>query len=142
MLRGRVHRAVVMSDANLATIRRIYDGWSKGDFREVDFFDPDVVFVMRPQFPDAGTYIGLERVAEYMRGFLEPWTEITITAEEIHDAGDGVAVGIVQRGAGSGSGALTDFRYFQVWTFRGGKAIRFETVRERAEALELAGVRE
>lgn len=27
---------------------------------------------MRPEFPDAGTYLGVDRVGEYMRGFLEP----------------------------------------------------------------------
>jgi hypothetical protein len=33
-------------------------------------------------------------------------------------------------------------RYFQVWTFRGASVIRIESVIERADALEAAGVRE
>ena len=132
-----------MSQAHVETIRDIYAGWGEGDFRAgVDLFDPLILFVMRPEFPDAGTYLGVDEVAGYMRGFLEPWAKITITAEEVTGAGDTVVVAVSQRGVGGASGAATELRYFHVWTFRGGDVIRFETVRERAEALEVAGLRE
>ena len=49
---------------------------------------------------------------------------------------------VVQRGVGDGSGAATEFRYFHVWSFRGGKAIRIENFRRRAEALEAVGLSE
>jgi ketosteroid isomerase-like protein len=91
-------------------------------------------------FPDAGTYLGLDRVAEYTRGFLEPWSEITIEAEEIVEAGGSVFVAVYQRGIGGVSGATTEFRYFHVWSFRGGKVIRVDNIRDRAEALEAAGL--
>ena len=51
-----------------------------------------------------------------------------------------VVVGVVQRGAGSGSGAETVLRYFHVWTFRGDKVVRWEDFRERAEALAAVGL--
>jgi hypothetical protein len=38
------------------------------------------------------------------------------------------------------SGTPTEFRYFQVWTFRGAKAVRLEGFREREEALAAAGL--
>ncbi len=124
-------------------IRGVYERWAEGDFKAgIELFDPLIVFVMRPEFPDAGTYLGPERVAEYMRGFLEPWTRLTIEAEEITDAGDSVVAAVCQRGVGSGSGASTEFRYFQVWTFRGRKVIRFENFRKRAEAVEATRLRE
>jgi hypothetical protein len=53
-----------------------------------------------------------------------------------------VVAAICQRGVGEESGAATELRYFQVWSFRGGKVIRLEGFRERAEALEAAGLRE
>jgi hypothetical protein len=53
-----------------------------------------------------------------------------------------VLVGVLQRGVGDESGAATEFRYFQVWSFRGRKVIRLENFRERAEALEAVGLRE
>jgi ketosteroid isomerase-like protein len=132
-----------MSREDVETVRGVYRRWGEGDFvAAVELFDPKVLLVMRPDFPDTGTYLGLDGVAEYTRGFLEPWSHITIAAEEIIEAGDTVVVRVLQRGEGVESGALTEFRYFHVWSFRGGKVIRFETVRERADALEAAGIRE
>jgi len=132
-----------MSQENVDTVRGVYARWSQGDFRaRIELLDPLVLFVMRPEFPDAGTYLGLERLGEYTRGFLEPWTRLTIEAEEITDAGDSVVAAVGQRGVGDGSGAPTAFRYFHVWSFRGGKVIRLECVRQRAEALEAVGLRE
>jgi ketosteroid isomerase-like protein len=46
-----------MSQSNVETVRSIYQRWSEGDFgASVDLLDPHVVVVLRPQFPDAGTY--------------------------------------------------------------------------------------
>ena len=130
-----------MSQQNLEAIRGVYERWGEGDFRaSVDLFDPLALLVMRPEFPDAGTYLGVDRIEEYTRGFLEPWTRITIDAEEIAGEGDSVVVAVLQRGVGGGSGAATELRYFHVWSFRGGKVIRLESVRERAQALEAAGL--
>jgi ketosteroid isomerase-like protein len=132
-----------MSQENVEFVRDIYARWRTGDFRAgADAFDPLILFVLRPEFPDAGTYLGRERIAEYMRGFLEPWSRITIEAEDFTDAGDSVVVAVRQAGVGEESGAATELRYFQVWSFRGRKVIRLENFRERAEALEAAGLSE
>ena len=132
-----------MSQENVEAIRRIYDGWAGGDFEaSVDVLDPHVVLVMSPEFPDSGTYLGLEGVAEYTRGFLEPWSRITIEGEEFAAVGDSVIVAVRQAGVGGGSGAATEFRYFHVWSFRGAKVIRLETFRDRAAAFEAAGLSE
>jgi len=72
-----------VSEENVEVVRDIYERWREGDFRTtVDAFDPLVLFVMRREFPDAGTYLGQERLAEYTRRFLEPWSRITIEAED------------------------------------------------------------
>lgn len=132
-----------MSEENVEIVRRVFERWSQGDFRaNVDLIDPHVVLVLRPDFPDAGAYLGPDGVAAYTRGFLEPWTRITIEAEELLDAGDTVVVAVRQRGVGDASGVETELRYFQLWTFRGGKVIPMESIRERAEALEAAGLPE
>jgi ketosteroid isomerase-like protein len=98
--------------------------------------------VLGPEFPDAGTYLGPEAVAAYTRGLLEPWTYFTIEAEELVAAGDSVLVGVCQRGVGSNSEIPTELRYFMLWSFRLRKVIRLESIRERADALEAAGLRE
>ncbi len=130
-----------MPEDHVDELRNVYARWGQGDFSaSLDVADPLMLFVVPPEFPDAGTYLGVDRVREYTRGFLEPWTSITIEAEEITPAGDSVIVGVLQRGVGAESGATTELRYFQVWSFRGAKAIRLENFRERAEAFRAAGL--
>jgi len=130
-----------MHQERLQTVRSIYEHWAEGDFRATfDLLDRNVVFVMPPELPDAGTYLGNDAVAEYTRGFLEPWTHITMEAEELVPAGDSVLATIVQRAAGDASGAETELRYFQLWTFRGDKVIRLENFRDLDDAQKAAGL--
>ena len=130
-----------MSQENVDSVRAAYDGWAKGDFLAgAELFSPEVVFVLRPEFPDAGTYHGLEGVRGYMRLFLTSWTDLTITPEEFIEAEGSVVVAVHQHGTGRESGIPTDLRYFQVWTFQGAKVIRLENVRERAVALDAVGL--
>jgi ketosteroid isomerase-like protein len=132
-----------VSPRNAEIVRTIYQGWSEGDFRaSVGLLDPHVVLVLGPEFPDAGTYSGVEAVASYTRGLLEPWTRFSIEAEEVVAAGDCVLARVRQRGVGSSSGIPTELRYYMLWTFRGGKVIRLECFRDRTEALEAAGLGE
>jgi ketosteroid isomerase-like protein len=132
-----------MSRENVEIVRAVYERWGEGDFRAIlDVVDPLVLFVLRPPLPESGTYLGVERLVEYTRGFLEPWSHITIEAEDITDLDGTVIATVRQRAVGSGSGAETDLCYFQVWSFRGRKVIRLENFMERAEALEAAGLRD
>ena len=132
-----------MSQENVDTVQKVYERWGEGDFRaSLGAVDPLVLFVIPSEFPDTGTYLGVDRLREYTRGFLEPWSHITPEAEKITDAGDSVVATVRQRAVGIESGAETDFRFYQVWSFRGRKVIRLENFRERAEALEAAGLRE
>jgi uncharacterized protein len=132
-----------MSRENVEAVRSVYDRWSNGNFQaSLDLFDPLALLVQRPGFPEAGTYLGEEEIVEYTRGFLEPWTRIAIEAEDITDAGESVVAAVRQHGVGGTSGAATEFRYYQVWSFRGRKVIRLENFRERSEALEAVGLSE
>ena len=132
-----------MSQDNVRTIEAIYEEWGAGRFRRLDdLYDPHVTFVLRPEFPDSGVYLGPEEIGRYMRHFLEPWTQIKISAEEIIDAGDSVLVAVRQHGAGRGSGLETELRYFHAWSFRGAKVIRWEGIRDRRDALAAVGLAE
>jgi ketosteroid isomerase-like protein len=132
-----------MSRENVAVMRRIYDEWGRGDLSNgVELFDPHVLLVIRPEFPDVGVYLGPGEIATYTRDLLASWSEFAIEAEDFFDAGDSVVVQVRQRAVGVSSGALTDARYFQVWTFRGKAIIRIESIREREQALEAVGLPE
>jgi ketosteroid isomerase-like protein len=126
---------------NVEALRGVYERWSQGDFSaSLAVLDPDVEFVVRPPIPDAGTYAGIDALRDYTRAFLEPWERIAIEAEDYTESADRVLVAVRQCGVGGGSGVATEFRYFHVWTFRDGRAVRLESIRDRAEALEAAGL--
>jgi ketosteroid isomerase-like protein len=131
-----------MSEGHVQFLRRVYERWERGDFDAgAERYDAEIELVLRPEFPDPGTYRGREGIGRYMRDlFLADLEEATISGEEFLDAGDSVLVRVRQRATGPASGAPVEMRYFQVWTFRGDRVIRIESVRERADALEVAGL--
>lgn len=130
-----------MAQQNLEAVRRVYERWARGDFTaSMDLLDPQAVLIIGSDFPDAGAYEGVDGIREYMRGFLEPWTRVTIAAEELTDAGDAVLAAVHQSGTGESSGVETELRYFQVWTFRDGKVVRLEGFRDRDRARVAAGL--
>ena len=132
-----------MTRDRVEAVRAVYDRWAQGDFRAgLDLFDPYVVLVHDPEFEAGGPAFGSKAVSSYTRTMLEAWKRFTIEAQEVITAGDSVIVRVRQRGVGSGSGVATDLEYFMVWTFRGHKVVRFESIRGRARALEAAGLSE
>jgi ketosteroid isomerase-like protein len=133
-----------MSEENVEAVRRVYEQWGEGDFRAaVELYDPHVLLVQGQGLPERGTYLGLDGVRDYMAAFLEAWKRVTIQAEEIFAVGDSVVARVVQRAIGKESGVEpAELEYFQVWSFRGGKVIRLDVIRDRDEALEAVGISE
>ena len=134
-----------MSQENVESVQAVYARWSKGDLRAtLDVADPLILFVQPQSITfEAGAIMGIEELIDYMRRHLESWSEMTIEAEDITDTGNGTIMATVfQHAVGRESGAETDLRYYQLWSFRGGKVIRLENFRERAEALDAAGLSE
>jgi ketosteroid isomerase-like protein len=131
-----------MSRQNVEIVRQIYERWGRGDFRAGgELYDPYVLLVLRPEFPDARAYIGPDEIRRYMRDdFLADLEGALIVGEEFLEAGDSVVVRVNQQATGAGSGVPVGIRYYQIWTFRGKSVIRIESVRERGEALEAAGL--
>jgi uncharacterized protein len=138
-----VDTALAVSRENVEAVRTVYERWGEGDFQtRLDLLDPHVVLVHDPEFEAGGPSYGIDAVVAFTRGMLEAWTRFTIEAEEIIPAGDSVVVEVHQRGIGRASGVATDLHYFMVWTFRGTKVVRFESIRQRARALDAAGLSE
>jgi ketosteroid isomerase-like protein len=133
-----------MSQTNLEIVRQIYERWGRGDFGAgVELYDPYVLLVLRPEFPEAGAYCGPDEIGKYMREeFLADLEGAVIVGEEFLGAGDSVVVRVNQQATGPESGAPVAMRYYQVWTFRGRSVIRIESIRGREDALEAAGLRD
>jgi ketosteroid isomerase-like protein len=132
-----------MSQENVETLRRIYASWEAGDFTVgLSNFERNVTLVIDRATLDGGVFVGADGVRRYMTSFLQAWESLTISAESFKDVGDTVLVEVKQTGIGQDSRVPVDHNYFQLWTFRGGKVIRLETIMREAEALEAAGLRE
>jgi ketosteroid isomerase-like protein len=131
-----------VSGKNVETVQRIYERWGQGDFSAgVELYDPHVVLVIQPGFPESGPKYGLDALGQYMReDFLRDFAGATIAGEEFIEAGDSVVVRVDQQATGPRSGAPVRMSYFQVWTFRGESVIRIESIMERADALRAAGL--
>ena len=84
--------------------------------------------------------MGRDEVIKGFRQYWGTWDEYAIDPVEFVDAGQSVVVVVREHGRGKGSGVPVEREHFQLWTFRGGKLIRWEPFRSRAEALEAAGV--
>jgi ketosteroid isomerase-like protein len=132
-----------MSQENVDAVRSIYGEWENGNFRAgVDLYHSLVLFIPFPDFPAAEHYLGREGVREFMRGFLAAWTNLTMAAEDVIEVGDSVVVTTRWRGVGKESGAQTEKRVFDVWTFRGRTVTRVEFFLDRADALAAVGLSE
>jgi ketosteroid isomerase-like protein len=132
-----------MSEEHIEIVRAIYGSWEQGDLSagEADL-DPDVTFVVRPPFPESGVFHGPDGVREFMSRFLANWERYTIEAEHLEAVGDTVLARIHQHGKGKASGIDTDVRSYMLFTFRGRRILRIESILDEAEALEAAGLAE
>jgi uncharacterized protein len=132
-----------MSEETVEIVRSVYDEWAKGRLDAgLDLYDEDIVFVGVPGNPDGRRFVGLEEVTAWMRRWLQAWTDFTMAAEELIDAGDTVFVSARQRGTGKESGIESEGTVFMLWTLRGGRVIRLEQFERREDALEAAGLSE
>jgi ketosteroid isomerase-like protein len=124
-----------MSEANVQIAREIYGAWGRGDFSTVDWADPEIEFTLPG--PDPRVYRGIESMGRVWAEWLHMFDELSVVAEEFHDAGDKVVVEHVFRGKGKVSGIPVDeIPGFTVLTLRDGKVTRIEghTTLESARA--------
>jgi ketosteroid isomerase-like protein len=129
-----------MSQENVALVRRA--------LRSVETFwgllDEHVVWDMRERSAvDLDeVYVGRDAVMKASRHYWGTWDEYQLDEEELFDAGSSVVVIFRERGRGKGSGAPFEEKRAQVWSFSGGRIIRWEEFPDLATALEAAGLSE
>src|SRR4051794_577259 len=132
-----------MSQKNVEAVRRILDAWADGDWSiGNDYLDEHAVCVVSSDFPAFGAYFGIDGIRAYWRDFVAQWEQLTIEAERLQDVGDTVLASVVQRAKGRVSGIEGEMSYFTLFTFRGGKIVRMESIMREAEALAAVGLPE
>jgi len=127
-----------MSQENVEIVRRVYEGWSLGDFSQTELFDPEIEFEMI-DWPHPAKSRGIEAMAATWLATLAAWEDFRAAPDEVIDHGDNVLVLNSISGRGRGSGADVSALTATVWTVEGGRVVRlalyWDTVRAR-EAVE------
>ena len=67
--------------ANLDVVRSIYADWERGDFRSVEWVDPEIELVWFDG-PSPGTWSGLSGVEAGWRDFLDAWDDYRVRPED------------------------------------------------------------
>ena len=104
-------------------------------------FDPQIERIEPADFPQGGTYHGLEAVKAHIAKGRGSWAEGSCEPERFIVAGDRVIVLIHVRVRLKHETEWREGRIADVYTFRNGKAIQFRTFADKAQALEWAGVK-
>jgi ketosteroid isomerase-like protein len=121
-------------DTNLEKLQALYVRWAEGDFSRADFYDPG----MQTKSFGMGEWIeggNLEEVAAVMREWLSTWERpLRVEVEELVQSGDRILALVHWKGRGKGSGVEMEAGGAHIWTFRDGRAVRFDVYRDREEA--------
>jgi ketosteroid isomerase-like protein len=133
-----------MSHENVETARRAFDNFNRRELATaVEAFDPDAEWIPYLAALEEHTYRGRERIEAMWREVLGDFPDFRIELMEVvTDRGDIIVFKVEFLGMGRASGADTRAAVFQVVSFRDEKVARVEGFRDRAEALEAAGLRE
>jgi ketosteroid isomerase-like protein len=129
-----------MSQENVEIVRRVYEGWARGDFTEGDPFHPEVEFEM-PDWPEGSRSRGLDAMQRTWRASLSAWDDFRAEPSDFLDAGEHVVVltHVNARGKGSGMDVTADTA--TLWTIDAGKVVRLVLYWDATKALEAAGLR-
>jgi uncharacterized protein len=138
-----------MSQENVEIVKAIYAEAAEGRFgTTLDLFHPDVEY-SRSASGEGGTAVGLSGTARGVEAmvkagweWLETFDRLRVHAERFIEVGDSVVVFVRHTGNAKASGLPIEGEFADVMTLREGRVIRFEQYRDRAEALEAAGLSE
>jgi ketosteroid isomerase-like protein len=143
-----------MSEKNVEIVRSVLEPLDGLNLAEVDWnkealgealgqaYSPDVELTTLdiPLGLDISRrYQGLEGLVEYLRAWLEPFSEYHIENLDYIEAGDFVLVPSRQWGVGRGSGTRTELELTALYEVRDGKIARIQQFDTLDEALEAAG---
>lgn len=123
----------------LEAARRSYEAFARGDLGAVVAdMHPEIEWHQAQGLPHGGVYHGL---AEVRRAIFDPlaeswWDEFRADPDEFLEAGDQVVVLGRYTGRAQVTGRPLDVPFVHVWSFRGGKAVRFRQFLDTAGWVE------
>lgn len=128
--------------AETEALREAYAALNRNDIPGfVSVFDPQIERIEPSDFPQGGTYHGLEAVKEHVVKGRGTWAEGSCEPEQFIVAGDKVVVLAHVHVRLKDETEWREGRVADVYTFRNGKAIQYRTFFDEQQALEWAGVK-
>jgi ketosteroid isomerase-like protein len=131
-----------MSRENVELVRGIVEAWLRGDFEgALARIAGDIEWEGPPDVSGGGrSYRGHEEMGDALGTWVGTWDDYHYELRNLLPAGDEVLVEGWHRGRGKGSGVEVSEAIYMVWTVRDGMAVRQRMFRDRAQALEAAGL--
>jgi ketosteroid isomerase-like protein len=133
-----------MSRENVEVVRLMNAAFNRGDLDEAyDFYESTAVWHSRSDEPDTGDYHGRQAIRELGEMWMGMFDEFRFELDEDFSyAGDWVVTSGWLCGRGLESGANVRERYAWAIRMNDGKFAEVWEYRDRAEALEAAGLRD
>ena len=132
-----------MSAKNVEVVRDQFDAVNERDFpRAMSHYAEDVVLVAHSgAFLTGGTFEGRDAVGKWFGDWFSTFAHgYRFEIYEARDLGDRVLIAATHHARGRGSGVELRSDGGWVYTVRDGKVARVEIYRDRASALEAAGL--
>jgi ketosteroid isomerase-like protein len=130
-----------MSEKNVETIRRVYEGVNARLEVPRELFDPDYEFDNTELWPDIAGVLGFDAAQDTMREYWQTFEAYQVEIEEVIYADERWVVDLVRDGGRMrGTDAEVRNRFFHVWTLRDGKIVRLSVHTDRSGALAAAGL--
>ena len=126
--------------ANVDVVREGLAAWRNGDVdTALAMAHPEIVSLRAAPLPDPQTYHGHEGIFQMYADWTTDFSEFEMYADQIDDLGDDrVLVHMIQRGIGKASGVEVVGRFWFLYTFSDGLAVRQEAYATREQALRAA----
>jgi ketosteroid isomerase-like protein len=137
---ARYSRAV--SRENVELLQAMLSAYNeRGVEAMLAYIDPEFEVTVPPSLSvEPDTYRGHEGMRHYFESFADVMDEVRFEAEAFFDAGDKVVAETRLMTRGRETGLEVEQLVVQVWTVRGGRAVKAEVFPTRAEALRAAGL--
>jgi ketosteroid isomerase-like protein len=129
-----------MEPRNVELVREIIDALNRGNVDEVlAYLDPEFEWRPLETSPVAGVYRGHEQVRAYIEDWLSAFDILRLELSGLSQVGEHVVVDVRGHGRGRASGLELDTHFCQLWTLRGGSALRMREYPGRQECLAALG---
>ena len=136
-----------MSQENVEIVRGLLARWERGDYTTtVEAFDPQVEFTRTGGGSDVLGYTtkshGIEGLWAALRAWTEEWSDVRMETERFIEVGERVLVLARHRAVGKRSGVPMSNLDAWVFSFRGGRIVRWDAYWNPAEARRALGIEE